>query len=422
MALPLEKMASSSGHLVESEDDTMRSESGEIRTKEQEKVSHTGCSLQERWENGPETLSLLQFVEKYSKSLPAQVIIERGHYGSNDTETLGSQEKLIISFVKSRKVLNIVTSTKQKFTLPLGSAVQLRLLYNPEGNEEKARKGYKFQSVGHLIKKFPAKLPRVICATKAYTGDDKESTVRENELLVVESYDMQTKRLKVRSHDGENPTPKFLLDQCKGYFTTDPSKVCLYVSDIDKYIGTPLSILELQAILDMSKLAVMPPDTQIDKSLSGVVTLSGFVTERSLIGKRIEENGIPSAQPKSIEIPVTDNLHDVEVMVTQINLTKKYSPSTTLDVQLESWYQEESTASQRLLNDSVRHGHEREGVDINAAYNLYDELGERPPPPETPPRNTQASSSPIRDDLLQQQQSLSKDQLDLKEGKFYMHV
>ena len=378
---------------------------------EREKVNRTGRfafvppTLQETWGSGIETLSLLQFVEKYSDSLPAQVSVEKGHYGSNDPETLGSQEQLIISFVKSRKVLNIVTSTKQKFSLPLGSAIQLSVLYNPEGNEEKACKGYEFESIDEMIKKFPGNLPTVICATKAYSGDGLKSTVRENEVLVVQSYDTHTKRLQVISH-GRNPISKFLPDQCKGQFTTVPSKVCLYVSDINAYIGTPLSILELQAILDMSELASMSPDTQTDKSLNGVVTLSGFVTERSLIGTRVEDKGVPRIQSKAFEIPVNDNLCNVEVTVMKINVATKHPPSTTTDTQLESWYQEESLAStkiQRLFDDYVRHGHERDGVAINAEYNVYDVLSE--PPPQVPPRIPQASPYSVTDLLKPQQQS-----------------
>jgi hypothetical protein len=62
---------------------------------EREKVSRTGRfafvppTLQETWGSGLETLSLLQFIEKYSHSLPAQVSVEKGHYGSSDPETLG---------------------------------------------------------------------------------------------------------------------------------------------------------------------------------------------------------------------------------------------------------------------------------------------------------------------------------------------
>ena len=389
---------------------------------EREKVNRTGRfafvppTLQETWGGGLETLSLLQFVEKYSNSLPAQVSVEKGHYGSNDPETLGSQEQLIISFVKSRKVLNIVTSTKQKFSLPLGSAIQLSVLYNPEGNKEKACKGYEFKSINEMIKKFPGKLPTVICATKAYRGDGLKSTVRENEVLVVQSYDTHTKRLQVISH-GRNPISKFLPDQCEGQFTTVPSKVCLYVSDINTYIGTSLSILELQAILDMSELASMSADTQTDKSLNGVVTLSGFVTERSLIGTRIEDKGVPNVQSKAFEIPVNDNLCNVEVTVMKTNVAIKHPPSTATDTQLESWYQEESLAStkiQRLFDDYVRHGHERDGIAINVAYNVYDEVSE-PPPPQVPPRIPQASLYSVTDLLKpqqQQQQSLRLDDSD----------
>ena len=310
--------------------------------------------------------------------------------------------------MKSRKILNIVTSTKQKFTLPLGSAVQLSLLYNPEGNEEKACKGYEFKSIGEMIKKFPGNLPKVICATKAYSGDGLKSTVHENELLVVESYDEQRKKLQVISH-GKSRIPKLLPDQCQGQFTTKPYKVCLYVSDINRYIGTPLSILELQAILDVSELTSMSADTQVDKSLNGIVTLSGFVTERSLIGTRVGDEGVPSAQPKPFEIPVNDNLCNVEVTVMKTDVAIRYPPSTTIDVPLESWYQEESLAStkvQRLLDDYVRHGHERDGVAINAAYNVYEELIEHSPP------QTQASLYSTRDLLQPPQQSKHLDASD----------
>lgn len=182
---------------------------------ERERVSRTGRiayvppALQEKSsKSAPQTLSLLEFIEKYSNSLPAQVSVEKGHYGLNDLETLGNQEKLIISFVKSRKVLNIVTSTQQNFALPLGSALQLSLLYNPDGNESRALRGYTFQSIGELVRKSP-NLPRVICTTQACRGDGLKSSVFENELLVVENYNAQTKRLQVISLS-KNPICKFL--------------------------------------------------------------------------------------------------------------------------------------------------------------------------------------------------------------------
>ena len=63
-----------------------------------------------------------------------------------------------------------------------------------------------------------------------------------------------------------------------------------------------------------------------------------------------------------------------------------------------------STKIQRLFDDYVRHGHERDGVAINAAYNVYDELSE-PPPPQVPARIPQASPYSVRDLLQPQPQS-----------------
>ena len=361
---------------------------------ERERVSRAGRiayvppALQEKsLKSAQQTLSLLEFVEKYSNSLPAQVSVEKGHYGSNDPETLGNQEKLIISFVKSRKVLNIVTSTQQTFALPLGSAVQLSLLYNPDGNEHRALRGYMFQSVGELVRKSP-NLPRVICATQAYKGNGLKSTVLENELLVVENYNAQTKRLQVISLS-KNSICKFLPLQCSGCFTTNPTSVRMYVSDICNYIGIPRC--SLYGLLDMSELAVLAVDTHIDQSLYSIIKLAGFTTEKSLIGTRVMEEGVQNTQPKAFfEIPVNDNLSGVAVKVIQTNMATEGQfpqPLVDSDVKLEVWYQEGSTAVskfQRFLDDYIRHGHEGEGLSINAASaNIY-ELVDSQPSPSSP--------------------------------------
>ena len=337
-------------------------------------------TLGDKWVRASETLSLLQFVEKYSIALPAEVRVEKGHYGSNDPETVGNEEKLIISYVKSRKLLNIMTSTGQKYSLPLGSAVQLSLLYNPNDNEEKAlHEGYTFQSVGDLVSQSPH-LPKIVCASKAYMGDSLKSTVYANELLLVKSFSAQTEKLHVISI-GQNPISKFLSVKCNGYFTTKPSQVRMYVSDIDKYIGTSISILELQAELDLRELKRMSADTPIDKSLGGVVKVSGFVTERSLLATRITEGDTSVKadhdERKVFEIPVNDDLADVELTIIQKRMPDRYLPHpSSLESELELWNEQDSTATtktQRLFDDFVRHGLEREGLAYNAACNVYDE-------------------------------------------------
>ena len=334
---------------------------------------------------GKGALSLLQFVEKYSRSLPAEVWVEKGHYGSNDPETLGNNERLIISFVKSKKVLTIITSTRQKFNLPLGSAVQLSLLYNLSGNEEEARKGYTFQTVGDLVGQSPH-LPKIVCATQAYRGNGLRSTVYPNEILLVKNFNTQTEKLHVISL-GQEAISKFLPLQCNGCFTTKPSKLRMFVSDINVHIGTTVSVLQLSAELELSQLKAMSVDTSIDKSLDGIVKISGFTTERSLIVTRVAEDGAPSTASKKVfEIPVNENLSDVEVVVMQKNMPAQHAPDlASLEVELESLYKEDdrsvSAKTQKLLDDFVRHGHERDGLVFNAHCNVYDEVSDRPPSP-----------------------------------------
>lgn len=350
-----------------------------------------GPRREERERDNHNCLSLLQFIEKYSDSLPAHIRIEKGHYGSNDPETFGLQEKLMISLVKSRKVLSITTSTLMKFVLPLGSAIQLSLLYNPDGNEERARQGYTFQSVRELMAKSPC-LPIVICATKAVKGDSFGSTLFENEILVVKEYNTYTKKLKVISVGTTPVIQKLLPLKCNGCFTTKPSSVRIYVSDINNYIGTTGQGV-LHAVLDLSEATFTSNGAKVDKSLYGVVQLTGFVTERSLLGTRLMENWGSSAEPKAFEIFVNENLSNVEVAVIETNLTLECPPLSSFDDQLESLYQEESTATsnvQRVLYDYVRYGYEREGVTINAGH-IYDEPLD--PELQSQPPHTMVSSA-----------------------------
>ena len=205
---------------------------------------------------------------------------------------------------------------------------------------------------------------------------------------MVENYNAQTKRLQVISL-GKNPICKFLPLQCSGCFTTKPSSVRMYVSDISNYIGMPHCAI--YGLLDMSKVAVLAVDTHVDKSLYNIVQLVGFVTEKSLIGMRMLEEGVPNAQPKVFEIPVNDNLSSVEMTVIQTNITARQLPQPPPDVKLETWYQEGSTASskfQRFLDDYIRHGHKGEGISVNAACNIYELVDSQSP--QTSPKEEEA--------------------------------
>ena len=179
----------------------------------------------------------------------------------------------------------------------------------------------------------------------------------------------------------------------------------MYVSDICNYIGIPRCALF--GLLDLSEVAILAVDTHIDQSLYSIVKLAGFVTEKSLIGTRMSEEDPSNTQPKAFfEIPANDNLSGVAVTVLQTNMTTDRQlpqPSIDCDIKLEAWYQEGSTASskfQRFLDDYVRHGHEGEGISINAAcVNIYELVDSQP-----------SQSSPNKEDEIDNGTANNKDE------------
>lgn len=69
------------------------------------------------------------------------------------------------------------------FSIPLNSAIQFGLLYNPVGDTAQAVKGYSFKTVGDLAKYETP--PRIIRATQAFDVSDSKSSIEAEEILII---------------------------------------------------------------------------------------------------------------------------------------------------------------------------------------------------------------------------------------------
>lgn len=68
-------------------------------------------------------------------------------------------------------------------SIPLNSAIQFGLLYNPVGDTAQAVKGYSFQTAADLAKyEIP---PRIIRATQAFDSSDQKSSIENEEILII---------------------------------------------------------------------------------------------------------------------------------------------------------------------------------------------------------------------------------------------
>ena len=88
-------------------------------------------------------------------------------------------------FIKKEKMMSIQDAGGTRISLPINSAVQFGIVYNPAGDMKQAIKGYSFKTIGELAD-YPHP-PRIIKSTKKFSSGDQKSSVESNEILVVKS-------------------------------------------------------------------------------------------------------------------------------------------------------------------------------------------------------------------------------------------
>lgn len=76
------------------------------------------------------------------------------------------------------------------FTVPLNTAIQFGLVYNPVGDTKQAKKGYSFETAGELADyRIP---PKIIRVTRKFDTGDSKSSIEKNEILIVKNVSQAT--------------------------------------------------------------------------------------------------------------------------------------------------------------------------------------------------------------------------------------
>lgn len=103
-------------------------------------------------------------------------------------------------FIKKEKVMSIQDAAGNSFSVPLNTAIQFGLVYDPANDLKQAVKGYSFKSIGDLVD-YPVP-PKVIRATRRYDTGDAKSSVESNEILIVKNIarTMISKKYSVKVH------------------------------------------------------------------------------------------------------------------------------------------------------------------------------------------------------------------------------
>ena len=200
-----------------------------------------------------EPLSIKQLVENHRQNFPLMVRVYGGFLGSSERESFSEGDTLNIHFVKQAKVV-LLRCAGRKVKVPMNSALQFGILYDPENNIKGAMSGYDFQTANQLMAQNP--LPKLVCTCEAFVGPTSEESVEDGEILLLREVKF-----------GTSTTNKFLLctslmtgkqkklpENCVASFSTIPDKVKLFLPKIIKHFPLPVN-----AMVFLPKNAVEEP-------------------------------------------------------------------------------------------------------------------------------------------------------------------
>ena len=314
------------------------------------------------------SISLQQFVQQHSKSLPACVKVVRGYYGQSADSELITDDLYDVHFVKHQKVVTIEDTQGTVYSVPLASTLQFGLVFTQQENMD----GTTFHKASDIMAL--KVLPKVVCAMKAFRGKHEESSVKENEILKIQSIEVREKEvLKVFSI--RTNSVKFLQANCKGDFSTKPSLIRLHLPDILTCIPCKAVMFIDETVTTLATAKMFPSSL-----LSGPILIAESKVEISLVASFSKRTACEVSEMDTLfDIPLADHLAEVEVAVLEspstqevqllcndtIRIMREFHPNKLK--YLREMKSARATRLQSLLYAEVRKGQEMVGVGLESS-------------------------------------------------------
>ena len=243
----------------------------------------------------PEKLSLPLFVARFHDCLPLCVRVCRGFCGPSEEMSISEGDHFSIHFVKHTTVVVLESQNKNRFNVPLNSAVLFGLLYNPNNNHSEALKGYKFDKVSDMLQR--GTLPLVFRARKGHQDSSPGSSIAANELLVLKKVCTKLFGKKVlKVYSVTTGREKTLNENCIGHFSTKPRDVSMYLPEIVKHLP---DAFPCKAVLFNTAESASAVPSKLSLS---VVTLLHSSINTSLVATSVLERDLENA--RLLDIPI----------------------------------------------------------------------------------------------------------------------
>lgn len=325
-------------------------------------------------------MPLASLATSYKKDLPFQVVVTKGFYGADERTSISDGDMFNIHFFKQTKVVKISDSNKYSYTIPLNSSLEFGMIYSLPPGFKQSNPKYHFKTVGEVLQL--KTLPKVMRATASYKGSGPESSVEQNDLLVLKEVKqkrgLKTSRVLKCIHTGSG-AKKTLSEDCAGCFTVRPQDLRLFLPEIVEHIDLPQSAilfygggnrLDLPPHLISSEVKILT--MEIEES----IVATSILEEDEAQSLRHYENtpSIPLVDiPIDLDIEVaiikladmdTDNLHSETR-----SLLEKYNPSQVSYLNIKSSV---TASAQTTLFKAVRQDQFQQiGIEIIRPENAF---------------------------------------------------
>ena len=295
-------------------------------------------------------LTLGELVEKHAHSFPFQIRAKQSYSFQASQITILNSDVYNLYFVKKQKVVTMQDKLGSSYIIPVNSAVQFGYINPSDSNARHRSLAYKsFPKVSDLMALSAAEMPKVVCAQKEFKGQNKKSSLEQNEVLLI----IQTQRNKLsgkkylKVYSFLTKSRKTLPAECCAQFTTNPGHLRLQLTDL---MEVAPDFFPFQAVIYLEKRFTSSlrdfPSTLLHPE--SYVTLTEMKTQQTVVASVANDLSISSLAPPLLDIPVRGSLANL-----QIEILSSSQNNDVLNSEARRVYEELDISSLQSLEDSA---------------------------------------------------------------------
>ena len=301
----------------------------------------------------PTRLSLGQLVDGYAHSFPYRIKAKQSYIFQASHLSIFNSNMYNLYFIKQQQVIIMLDQEGTAYTIPINSAVQFGYINPSNGiiRPKFSSLAYKsFAKVSDILALSPAEIPKVVCALKKFKGQSKKSSVEPNEVLLI----LQIRRNKltgkrfIKAYSFLTKFRKDLLADCDAQFTTNPSHLRLWLTDLTE--AAP-DLFPCHAVIYFEERFTSSlrhfPSPLLEQD--AYVTLTDLKVQKTIVASLVTEFQSSNLSSQSLlDIPVSASLANL-----QIEIVASSQNNEILNAEAKRMYEELDIACIQSLQDSA---------------------------------------------------------------------